>query len=169
MQGSLATRLMKWSLSDFQPKSHPPRSHLRVAENLPEIIMQVGGLVVIQGQQMAKGMAVGQEHEHLLRRADSWKSLPTLHTLHTPGRGSECSTTRFRQNSESPSTQHSPAPGGQSEKASWRTEYKEKDSLVLSCLQHWGPRASSLQGKSTAKGCDPDRLVTGKNLTRLSH
>lgn len=126
MQGSLATRLMKWSISDFQPKSHPPRSHLRVAENLPEIIMQVGGLVVIQGQQMAKGMAVGQEHEHLLRRADSWKSLSTLHTLHTPGRGSECSTTRFRQNSESPSTQHSPAPGGQSEKASWRTEYKRK-------------------------------------------
>lgn len=50
--------------------------------------MQVGGLVVIQGQQVAKGMPIGQEHEHVLWRVGGQKSFLTLHPH--PGKG-QCS------------------------------------------------------------------------------
>lgn len=45
-----------------------PGPHLRIAEHFPEVVVEVGGLVAVQGEQVAKGVPVGQEHEHVLRK-----------------------------------------------------------------------------------------------------
>ena len=64
-----------------------PGPHLGVAEHLPEVVVEVGGLVAVQGEQVAKGVPVGQEHEHILgRRGRMEDSLPSpAHP--TPGVG----------------------------------------------------------------------------------
>lgn len=52
--------------------------------------MQVGGAVAVQGEQVAKGVPVGQEHEHILGKASPVEeALPHLSPapmppLHTP-------------------------------------------------------------------------------------
>lgn len=46
--------------------------------------MEVGGLVAVQGEQVAKGVTVGQEHEHVLGKGGWMKeALPV--PLHAPG------------------------------------------------------------------------------------
>ena len=48
--------------------------------------MEVGGLVAVQGEQVAEGVPVGQEHEHILgRRGRMEESLLSAHP--TPGVG----------------------------------------------------------------------------------
>lgn len=54
-----------------------PGPHLGVAEHLPEVVVEVAGLVAVQGEQVAKGVPVGQVHEHILGRTGRMEESPS--------------------------------------------------------------------------------------------
>lgn len=70
-------------MSCKSPRPAHSNPHLGVAEHLPEIAVEVGGLVAVQGEQVAEGIAVGQEHEHLLEKAGLLEAPPQDPSLTT--------------------------------------------------------------------------------------
>lgn len=103
-----------------------PGPHLGIAEHLPEVVVEVGGLVAVQGEQVAKGVPVGQEHEHVLGKGGWMKEALPFPWGH---RGSPAHQVQRSQDLETErGSSHPPEPGPgatlgmQSGKTSWRTE-----------------------------------------------